>query len=370
MEKTNVEHSVLNLFGLTYEQSRLMFSVEKYITEYDCDLTDHKRTTSAKTAAAKRAWAKKWEESILDYLQAANPEKEVSLLSKEELKESFLEAVKASPNQTWYYIVILECLTFVPYTPLGEDNDKDYKHCCHDDKKCDTMVKDMFAQQGVLSAETIERLNKTYVRCLNKTSGKTGKIAVGAVAVIATAALAAAVAAITAGPVAVGLFGAQFAGLHGAALTSTCLALAGGGAVAIGGHGMAGGILAIAGGGALLGLAGGGAAAGAAGLMMSSPDYTLTQAAKLETILKEVIVIAQQDVATAQKIIAEYKEQIYALSKKVAELELEDEKNKKEIKAIKTCIKYMKKSCKDAEVFTSAYEVGKNIQDQEDCEEE
>ena len=274
MERTNAEHSVLNLFGLTYEQSRLMFSVEKCIAEYDRDLSENKRMTSVKTVLAKYTWIEKWEESILDYLRATNPEKDATLLSQEELKEGFLKTVKASPNQTWYYIVILECLTFVPYTPLGEDNDKDYKHCSHDDKKCDAMVKDMFAQQGVLSAETIERLNKTYIRCLNKTSGKAGKIAVGAMAVIATAALAAAAAAIAAGPVAVGLFGAQFAGLHGAALTSACLAMAGGGAVAIGGGGMAGGVLAIAGGGALLGLAGGGAAAGAAGLMMASPDYT------------------------------------------------------------------------------------------------
>ena len=54
--------------------------------------------------------------------------------------------------------------------------------------------------------------------------------------------------------IAVALVGSNFAGLHGAALTSACLAYLGGGAIAVGGLGMAGGTAAIVGGGAVLGL--------------------------------------------------------------------------------------------------------------------
>ena len=133
----------------------------------------------------------------------------------------------------------------------------------------------------------------------------------------------------------------------------------GGGAIAAGGTGIAGGTAIIAGGGALLGIAGGGAAVGLGTMLVeSSPEYTLTQAAKLETILKEVILNAQQDVVCAQKIIEKYKEQIDEMNKKLTAMELEAEKNKKDLKIIKLSIKYLKKSCKDMNVFTSAYEEG------------
>ena len=119
----------------------------------------------------------------------------------------------------------------------------------------------------------------------------------------------------------------------------------------------------IAGVGALLGLAGGGTAAGIASAMVqSAPEYTLTQAAKLETILKEVILNAQQDVVSAQKIISRLQKQIEELNKKLTELETANEKNKKEINNIKTSIKYLKKSCKDMNVFTSAYETGLSVE--------
>ena len=129
--------------------------------------------------------------------------------------------------------------------------------------------------------------------------------------------------------------------------------------MATGGFGMAGGTITIAGGGALLGLAGGSAAVSVgSALLLSTPDYTLTQAAKLETILKEVILNAQQDVVCAQKIIAKYQEQIDELNKKLTAMELEVEKNKQDINNIKQSIQYLKKSCKNMIVFTSAYEEG------------
>lgn len=48
-----------------------------------------------------------------------------------------------------------------------------------------------------------------------------------------------------AGPIAVALVGSHFAGLYGAAPTNACLALLGGGALATGGAGMAGGTAVI-----------------------------------------------------------------------------------------------------------------------------
>ena len=115
------------------------------------------------------------------------------------------------------------------------------------------------------------------------------------------------------------------------------------------------------GGGALLGLAGGGAIAGV-NLLFQSPDFTLTQAAKLETILQEVILNAQHDICSAQKIIAQYREQIGELTKRITILELENKQNKKDLDSIKISLKYMKTSCMDMNVFTSSFEIGENAQ--------
>ena len=80
---------------------------------------------------------------------------------------------------------------------------------------------------------------------------------------------------------------------------------------------------------------------------------------------KEVILNGQKDVATAQKIIAQCKKQIDELTNKLNELELENSKNKEEIKRIKQCIAYMKNACKDMNIFTSAYETGKEAENKD-----
>ena len=79
----------------------------------------------------------------------------------------------------------------------------------------------------------LDRFKKTYQKTINKLSGKIRKVALGAVSVVAVSAAAAVPAGVFAGPVAAALFESNFAGLTGAALTSACLAMAGGGAIAV-----------------------------------------------------------------------------------------------------------------------------------------
>lgn len=351
------DNSMLEMFGLTYEQSNLLFSTERMITKFDIVSTNNQEK-----ANIKRTWLKKWEIGIKTYFESAGSDSNCGFIDVDDLPERFRKELQKSNNHTWYYILVLECMVFTPYTALGGDDDKDFKKCKYDEKRAYLCLKEFFVKQGAISDEGIERLHKTYKKSVFKITGKAEKIALGIVSVVAIAAIAATGVAIFAGPIAVAIFGSEFAGLSGAALTAACLAMAGGGAIAIGGGGMAGGIMVIAGGGALLGLAGGGAAAGLISAMVeSAPEYTLTQAAKLETILKEVVLNAQQDVVTAQKIIRSLQEQIDELNKKLTELETANEKNKKEIKNIKTSIKYLKKSLKDMNVFTSSYETGLSV---------
>lgn len=354
MASNNSDNTILEMFGLSFEQSLLLFSAQKLIAEYDQGITKNE-----KKAVIKDLWIKEWEKGIITYLENIDKERDCNLLEREELQDRFAEELGRSNNKTWYYIATLELIGFIPYTALGGKNDKAYKRCKCDEKKSLDFIKELLLEHSCISEERIDRLDKTYSKSIRQISGKSGKLATKVLIVVAVGAIAAALAAVNAGPIAVALFKGAFDGLYGAALTNACLALAGSGAFALGSGGMAGGILTIAGGGALLGLAGGSAAVGVgSALMLEAPDYTLTQAAKLETILKEVILNAQQDVVSAQKIIATYQEQIAEMNKRLTVMELEAEKDKKELRNIKTSIKYLKKSCKDMSAFASAYEEG------------
>lgn len=357
--KAEHDSTIIEMFGLTNEQTQLMFSVQKLITDYDISLLEEDKTAIIKNFEIKKLWIKNWEKSIVEYLKSATNNEIDRLLDKNELNDRFKLEIEKSPNRTWYYIVLLECLTFVPYTSLGDDLDKKYLRCHHNSKKCYLMLEDFFSKQKYITKEFIKRFHNTYIKSINNISGKKNKIAAEVLGVVAIATTAAAIAAVAAGPIAVLLVGSQFATLHGAALTGACLALLGGGAIAANGAGMIGGIAVIAGGGALLGLAGGGTVVGVtSSLIMSSPEFVLTESAKLETILKEVIINSQKDVVLAQELISQYKEQIKELNNKLIELEIENENNKKEIKNIKLTIKYFKRSYKNMIEFTSSYEVG------------
>lgn len=357
-EKEFLDDSILEMFGLTYEQAKLMFSAQVMLAKYDC-----KQTKDKKSADYKEKWIREWEHRISDYLQKINNSCTETLYLEVGLAERFINEIAASNNRTWYYIVVLELLEFNAFIPLGGENDKKYAKCKYDKKKAKAFLKEFICKQRYLSVEKIERIDKTYDKSLSKIYGKTGKIVAGCITVIAISGIAAAVAAVAAGSIAVVLVGGMFEGLRGAALVAACLAYIGGGAIAAGGAGMAGGVAVIAGGGALLGLAGGGTIVGiGTHLLSSSPEFVLTQAAKLETILQEVILNAQQDVETAQKVIARYQQKIDELNSELTRMELENEKNKKELKNIKTSIEYLKRSCKDMKQFTSSYEIGKTME--------
>lgn len=352
------DNDVVNMFGLSSSQTVLMFSAQKLVVEFDLHLSMEK-----KDYEIKKMWLAEWEKSIVDYVNNATNENITTLYEKNEIHERLMNELKDCNNKTWYYILALESLAFTPYTALGSKQDKKYKKCSFNEKEATKMIADFFVEQGEISKDKVLRIEKCLNKSINKISGKGQKIAIRVVSVVAVTALAALAAALMAPHIAVALVGAQFQGLGGAALTSACLAALGGGAIATGGFGMAGGVAVIAGGGALLGIASGSTAAGIVGTIASSPNFVLSQSAKLETILKEIILNSQQDVAAAQKIIDQCQMTINELNKQLTELQIKDSKNKKDIKNLKKSISYIIKSCQDMQKFTSSYDLGLQIQE-------
>ena len=337
------DKSILEMFGLSYEQSLLMFSAEKIITQYDYYSTTHKNKANIKAD-----WIREWENGITYYLNSIDKSKTIKLLDRFELQQRFKEELNRTSIKTWYYIIVLELLEFIPYTPLGGPNDKQYSKCGFDDKKIDEFTKKILLEHKYISKSIIDRLEETYKKSLKTISDKKGNLAVKVLAVVAFAAVGAAAAAIAAPGIAIALVGGAFEGLSGIALTNAALAMIGGGAIAAGGAGMAGGVAVIAGGGALLGMAGGSAAIGASELFASSPDYTLIQAAKLETILEEVVLNMQKDVVSAKKILDLFWDQIEELNKLLVTMEIKKTKGKADLKKIKL-------TKKSLEYMTRAY---------------
>ena len=227
MEST--DNLLLDMFGLTYEQTVLLFSTQHMMT-----LWDIKMTKDPKLKESKALWLDEWTKNISNYLSSICGDQGNELIDAEDLNQAFGVMLKAENNFTWYYILILELIAFVPYTPLGTENDKRYEKCKPDSILCFNRLKKMVIEQKVISGPNLEKIRNTYNKNIDKISGKKSNMVRGAIITVAVTAVTAAMAAAFAGQIAVSLFGGAFHGLHGIALTNACLAMLGAGAVAAG----------------------------------------------------------------------------------------------------------------------------------------
>lgn len=346
----------MNVLALNAEQHEWMLSLKALKVQADIGAEKDEKKAMAKTK-----WFTQWldiersafmEHFSADTCSVVQTPYELCQRSAELLRES-------ADMKTWYYLSVVEAELFEPYGPLYGEEEKEKNKPFNGLKfKSDDFVKQFIAMDARIPQTFVDRVRKTYKDAIARMDGRFTKIALGAVSAIAISAATAATAGALAGPIAVSLAGSQFA-LHGAALTSASLAALAGGSLAVGGGGMAGGVAIIVGGGALLGLAvGGTASATITGLVIASPKLTLSTAAKLEVTVREVLLNAQKDTATAQQVLASYKEELRRLKHLLVDLEEENKTNKDQIKNLKTSINYLTKSTKSLDAFTSSFEIG------------
>lgn len=344
-----MDNSTISILALTEEQTALMYSFQR-----EKILNDIENEKNMNHKIIKRNWLNNWTNSIRSaYYEISNGKR---LEFSENLHVDFASLINHSNNMTWCYLIILETEFFAPYFPLDE-KDKRYKQVKYTSK--DFVYNFLTRHENIVDSKFVNDINKTYKRTLNKLNGTTGKIITGGAITVAVTALSFGLASLFAGPIAVALVGSQFAGLSGIALTNACLAYIGGGAIAVGGLGMAGGTAIIAGGGALIGLATGGSiSTGVTAAIIKNPKLAISSVAKLEVVMKEVILNAQHDIASAQKILAQYKEKIRQLEDEIERLQASNEKNKEDIKNMSKTLEYFKKSYSETRKFTSSFEVG------------
>lgn len=320
--------------GLTQEQTRILFSYQYHLTSEDI-----RNESDIQRKKQKIKWLDGWKESCERFLKNQKSEKTSSnfklFADFSSLKNEVKKISKDMKVRTPLYLILMETVFFTPYYPLKGSKGKISKNLKLTVNKEIKMKLDEFAESLKIDKSFIDKFNSSLNKSLKGISGFWTKLLwgslIGAIAIAATGGLAT--------PYIAPIFAGS--GLAGAAAFSAGLAALGGGAVAVGGLGMAGGVAVIAGGGAILGA---GAGAGIGALLSTSPDFAITQAAKLEVVMKEITLNVQKDIRIAQELIKEQRNAIRILEDELLELKKHQEKNKLKISNLQKSIKYLRNS--------------------------
>jgi hypothetical protein len=336
-------------FGLTLKQTQVLFGLEYQLISDDIAFTTNKKDliiNMTKRASEKKRWSSNWELSINKYLQGLGDK---SLPDSEEKVASLIKECDGDEevNSAWKYLILLECCCYNAYTPLGgtkeeiEKSAKDFARLKIEKGSRQATLKRIC---GLLNIDEkyIDIFQSSLKNANKRLNGYWKKVVVGSAIGVVIIAIAVA----TGRYRILALLAPE--GLSGAAAISAGLAALGGGAVAAGGYGMAGGIAVLVGGGSLLGIGAG----GSMGILLASKNSNvlLSDAAKLEVVLKEIVIGVQKDTTSFQKILNKLAEQKEELRKKVEELQTQSDQNKKEIKELKKSLSYLEKVIKDMQL--------------------
>lgn len=365
-------------FGLTLEQTEILYNLELYKTINDVNNTSVPIIIRDKLIKLKSEWVEEWK----NYMKLGFPgfvQKKDAVLHWYSLAELDEKIKEQDPSGVWFRLVLLEAMLFEPYFAVSLEKDKNGKDVPSKKYKDlnlpingfsqsggDKYLEEYFAKKYSLKGY-IKRLRKAY----DKVTYEMNEVLKTALTGIAVAAGFAIAVVITAGAfapeIAVILVGSSFSELSGAALTSACLAYLGGGAIAAGGLGMAGGTMAIVGGGAILGVGVGAGVGGAvSAFSIMGKKATIMQSAKLMVSVREIFLNDEKDIEYSNTIYEQYVKKIASIEKELVEMKLkEDVASKEEKKALKVQIKNtedsvhaMKIAMKNMKKYNSAFAVG------------
>lgn len=333
-------------FGLTFKQTCLLFSLERQIVVND--IVSSKADKKQKEALKKQMWLNAWEMNINNFLnhlgENQNVLVDITKLEPKKLLEKILNEKTSGNSKAWRYLILLECTLFTPYYPLEQQESYDDNFVdkikkafgslsLNENSRKTSLI--MIAELLNIDIKYIDIFRKRHQEALRSLSGFWKKVLLaGGIGML----VAVAIALLFINPIAA-FFAAP--GLAGAAAFSAGMAALGGGAIAAGGFGIAGGIAVLVGGALLLG---GGVGVGIGTLAASSSVIVLTELAKMEVVLKEIILGIQHDIQMMQEIIMNLNDSLNEMQKEVVKLKMENEKNKEKIKNLEESIEYLKKA--------------------------
>ena len=336
--------SDLKCLSLTYDQMRVLDSLERLIIEDDISLTKKEDEKTLKTE-----WKNEWEDKLTEGLSTVSDVKAKFFLPETEV----IRYIEENDEGPWLYLLAMESMLFSPYYAIFGDADKDKavkKLKC----KSKYLTEKFITLQDKLAKEDFTNLQKAYKRAVGIVTGSKKNVVIGAVGATATAVATGGLAYVFAPAIAVAMVGEAATGLSGAALVSYSLAAIGGGSLAAGGLGMAGGTAAITGGGALVGMLGGtGISAATTVNLLSDEGYVLNECCKLITFSKEILMGRYDDVFKVADIWRKVKSQMTEVHKQIDTFSSQaknekDERKKKEMnlkaKVAKKSMKYLERT--------------------------
>ncbi|MDS3861249.1 hypothetical protein RIF25_10565 [Thermosynechococcaceae cyanobacterium BACA0444] len=335
-----------NLFKLDWQEYLVMSSYQYYLT-----LQDVEREENINIRRLKKTWAKNWKNYIEEFL-ASLANKKVNSLDEEHLFDYSNELLKHQSRLIDRITILIELIVFNPYFIFEKDdcNNKEYENLKADRGNFftdDCWIEEIKYISEYLCLDPVSclRLKDFFEEAIKGIKGGGNLfwwLLVGAAlfALLAPFAI----------PAVVGLLAP--AGLYGAAATSSVLAALGGGAIAVGGFGMAGGVAVIIGGGALIG----GVTGGVLGtLLKDAPDLVVLQGAKLVATVREVHVHNRKLAYELGKAInSGLRKSIHQLEEKIESEYLSGDLNdarRKEKENLEKSIEYLRKTIKVIQDF-------------------
>lgn len=328
-----VSNDAFKVLSLDPIQTRILYSLEALAV-----LKDIEHTEKESEKLAKRKWLDAWENRLLSGMELDSLDYFVS--DEKAIYDALYSVEQTAESLRWFYLLAMELVVFKPYYPLGIEEDSVFKKLNREDYN---YIDDQFTRrQTVVSQAEIDAFRGSYKKYKGLVSGNTQNVIITTSVTGVAALLTGGLAFVFAPGIATLIAGEAVVGLHGAALTSASLAFVGGGPLAAGGLGMAGGTAIITGGGALLGVAGSGSASMAAILSQTSSDYWIRQTTKLITFCKCVLKDRINDTASIRGLISEIDHTIEKVEMNINEIEAEDcSLDKAVIKNSKDCLKYL-----------------------------
>lgn len=371
------EDMVDNNFGLTVEQTEILYNIEYYKT-----LNDIRESKSIKNTSdiklLKHEWLREWKtyitEGFSSFLQLEDAK--IHWYTEEEL---FQKIKQNNPDEIWFRLVLLEAMIFEPYFPLGTETDEKGKEKPSEkykviqgslngfSKRNGDAFFESFFKEDYYPKGYVKRLRRTYNKVmfeLNEVKSSLLKaLSITSLITIVTVASAG----VLAPKIAVLLVGSNFSGLTGAALTAASLAYLGGGAIAVGGAGMAGGTMVIVGGGAIIGMGAGASVGGVTGMFgLLEKQNTINQSVKLLVTVREIFLNDEHDIDYSQTVYEKYVQKIVESEKALIDLKVkaddltgtERKEIEAEIKNIEESVQAMKIAKASLKKFISSFEAG------------
>ena len=332
-----------SVFGLTAEQSEVLFALQRKLTSNDVLIEGQKKPfIGSNKQGQKQLWLDTWDRSIEDFLKTYGGKSSQTKLSYYDLSAKIKQLDQNAQNKVWKYMVFLECVLYSPYYPLSDKKEayKPFKGLSIDKKgRKETLEK--IADNLQIDKKYIKIFEDAHSSAVKTLSGYWTKVAMG----VGIGMIVILIAIVTFQYEIIAFFAAN--GLSGAAAFSSGLAALGGGAVAAGGFGTTGGMAVLVGGGSLLG-----ASAGTAvGVSIASLGSTavLSEAAKIQVVLKEIVSAFQKDTMYFQQILLNINKEIYQLRAEIIKLKTDSANNKKKIKDLEKSVEILDKLVKNAQ---------------------